>query len=80
MPFADEKGARFIADKGQSSVLKDCMVHDMSGKLINVKGEVRELMSKYFKNIKPAKGVLPKELLDVLPRTKSQRPVDSRPQ
>lgn len=80
MPFADEKGARFIADKGQSSTLRDWMVHDMSGKLINVKGEVRELTCKDFKNIKLAKGVLPKELLDVLPKTKSQRPVDNRPQ
>lgn len=80
MSFANEKGARFIADKGQSLVLKDWMVHDLSGKLIDVKGEARELTPKDFKNIKPAKGVLPKELLEVLPKSKSQRPDGSRPQ
>jgi len=56
------------------------MVQDMSGKTVDDEGEVRELTSKDFKNIKPAKGVLPKELLDVLPKTKSQRPNGSRPQ
>jgi hypothetical protein len=50
MPFADEKGARFSAGKGQKSTLKHWMVHDMSGKLIDDEGEVRELTSKDFKN------------------------------
>ena len=59
MPFADQKGTCFSAGKGLKSTLKHWMVQDMSGKSVDDEGEVRELMSKDFKNIKPAKGVLP---------------------
>ncbi|MGD9732571.1 MAG: BrnA antitoxin family protein [Desulfamplus sp.] len=44
--------------------------------LIDNDGEVRELTSEDFKNMRPASEVLPKELLSVLP--KKSRPITIR--
>jgi len=45
--------------------------------LIDDKGEVRELTTEDFKHMRPAKEVLPKELLAVLP--KRGRPPEKNP-